>query len=32
MKVTLEQVSEIRKELKNAKAVLAAYDDYLGQK
>lgn len=32
MKVTLEQVSEIRKELKNAKTVLATYDDYLGQK
>lgn len=32
MKVTLEQLSEIRKELKNAKMVLATYDDYLGQK
>ena len=32
MKVTLEQISEIRRELKNAKRSLATYNDYLGQK
>ena len=31
-KVTLEQISEIRRELKIAKSSLATYDDYLGQK